>query len=197
MNRRTALAILSLVTAGCSIPVGSAGDLRLVPSVRSDELATTGFSAGGSIMGLELGFSMGSRCTGLVSGVDGDARCLGVGVQKKDEPEKKNEPAERQPPVLASRSDGREYLAMSPRIDAKQDAKQKERGVSARVDLFGVGAGLSASGSCVGATTAVDGEGRCLGVGLRPKDEDTAAPAPTRTARSKRALTNVSLPARR
>jgi hypothetical protein len=54
-----------------------------VPSVRSDELATTGVSAGGDIMGLQLGLSMGSRCTGLVSGIDGDARCLGVSPASK------------------------------------------------------------------------------------------------------------------
>lgn len=166
---------------GCSIPVGGR-DLRLVPSVRSDELATTGFSAGGNIMGLQLGLSMGSRCTGLVSGIDGDARCLGIGVQPKDEPER-TAPEEPQPPVLATRGDDpREYIAAAPKIDDSQ----QERGVSASVNLFGLGAGVSASGRCVGATTAVDGEGRCLGVGLRPKDEAAAAaPATTRSARTK------------
>lgn len=173
--------MLPLVAVGCSIPVGGR-DLRLVPSVRSDELATTGFSAGGDIMGLQLGLSMGSRCTGLVSGIDGDARCLGIGVQPKEE-ERAQEPAEAQPPVLASdRGDGRQYIEAVPKID---DTK-KERGVSASVNLLGLGAGVSASGSCVGATAAVDGEGRCLGVGLRPRDDATAAAAPSRTERARR-----------
>lgn len=150
--------MLSLVATGCSIPVGGR-DLRLVPSVRSDELATTGFSAGGDIMGLQLGLSMGSRCTGIVSGIDGDARCLGIGVQPKEE-ERAPEPVEPQPPVLASdRGDGRAYISAP-----KREERDDDRGVSASVNLLGLGAGLSASGRCVGATTAVDGEGRCLGV---------------------------------
>lgn len=173
------MALLTLVAASCSIPVGKAGDLRLVPSVSRDALATTGFSAGGSIMGVNLGFSVGSRCLGLVSGVDGDARCLGVGVQKRDEEIAKKEPAVPAPPKMVDRTEGTEQLAAAPRIDQRQ----KERGVSAGASLFGVGVGVSMSGRCVGATTELDGEGRCLGVGLRPDDAATDT-APDRTARS-------------
>lgn len=121
-------------------------------------------------MGLELGFSAGSRCLGLVSGVDGDARCLGVGVEKDEEPE-----AVPAPPVMVSRDPEapEEELTAAPPLDERE----KERGVSAGASLFGLGLGVSMSGRCVGATTAVDGEGRCLGVGLRPRDETGAAAA--------------------
>lgn len=126
-------------------------------------------------MGVNLGFSVGSRCLGLVSGVDGDARCLGVGVQKD---EKKT--VETNTAVAVAEEP--EELTATPRIDQRQ----KERGVSAGASLFGYGVGVSMSGRCMGATTELDGEGRCLGVGLRPSDA-TGAPtsaASTRTARS-------------
>jgi hypothetical protein len=179
---RATLTLLSLVAASCSIPVGQAGDLRLVPSVQRDELANTGFSAGGSIMGVSLGFSVGSRCLGLVSGVDGDARCLGVGVQKNKETVRKEPTFPEAPVSVAGGAEGREELAAAPRIDQRQ----KERGVSAGASLFGYGFGASMSGRCVGATTELDGEGRCLGVGVRPSDDAEAATddSPARTARS-------------
>ncbi len=119
-------------------------------------------------MGVNLGFAAGSRCLGLVSGIDGDARCIGVGVQK-DEAKVRDEPA-------APASGGREQLAAAPPIDQRQ----KERGASAGASLLGYGVGVSMSGRCVGATTEVDGEGRCLGVGLRPSDDQAKAAATKR-----------------
>lgn len=181
---RTALAVLGILAMGCSIPVGTAGDLRLVPSVRPDDLAS-GFSAGGNIMGLNLGFAVGARCLGLVGGMQGNGRCVGVGVGKDDDEEnekkKKEVEAKIAPVALAKRTETPEKLAAAPKI--KDDGKD-ERGVSGGVKLFGLGLGASMSGGCVGVTTALDGEGRCLGVGLRPKDEIASKSDESRTAPS-------------
>lgn len=170
---------------GCSIPVGGLGDLRLVPSVRRDDLATSGFSAGSSIMGLNLGVAVGTRCLGLVSGMQGNGRCVGVGVEKSEEEQEKEkrEIASRAVPLEDSEpTEPRERLAAAPPIE---DDGEPERGVSGGVKLFGLGLGVSMSGRCAGITTDKDGNGRCLGIGLRPDEESAAAaPVPSLTAQS-------------
>jgi len=164
---------------GCSIPVGGLGDLRLVPSVRRDDLATSAFSAGSSIMGLNLGVAVGTRCLGLVSSMQGNGRCLGVGVEKNEaEAEKERQElatratplTDSDAPTTAEPGATREKLAAAPPIKEGEE----ERGVSAGVKLFGLGLGASMGGRCTGITTDKDGNGRCLGVGLRPDDEPKA-----------------------
>jgi len=183
-NLRTTVVVLACVAFGCSIPVGGIGDLRLVPSVRRDDLATSAFSAGSSIMGLNLGVAVGTRCLGLVSSMQGNGRCVGVGVRKPEEEEQeRKEIAARATPLTDSdpAADGREKLAAVPPLEDDEDA----RGVSGGVRLFGLGLGVSVSGRCAGITTDKDGNGRCLGVGLRPEAAPEAAPsAPGRTART-------------
>jgi hypothetical protein len=119
-------------------------------------------------MGVNLGFAVGARCLGLVSSVQGNGRCVGVGVEKKDGEEKEDDTAQPSAPMTASAPTGApERLAAAPPI---RDGEE-ERGVSGGAKLFGLGLGVSMSGRCVGVTTAKDGKGRCLGVGLRPGDD--------------------------
>jgi hypothetical protein len=172
---QAALAVLGIVAVGCSIPVGTAADLRLVPSIRQDQLAG-GFSAGGNIMGLNLGFAVGARCLGLVSSMQGNGRCVGVGLEKKNEDDAAPPTAMTIAPTnTAAPSDtaAPRWLAAAPPIEDGG----VERGVSGGAKLFGLGLGVSMSGRCLGLTAERDGNGRCLGIGLRPGDDSRTSPA--------------------